>query len=724
MKNRRKFFLIYFISFIVLVTAQKTNFAPSVVATDNYFGFEVKDEYRNLENIKDSSTLRWMKDQTKHSLSLLQAIPNRQYYIDKRIEYDRKQAASISHLNITDDQLYFYLKRSPEEKTSKLFYKKKLSGQEIEIFDPANYRLGKNISYQINYIKPNHDGSKVAIALTESGKEISEMVIYDLSLNKLLPITITNCWPSDSGGISWLPDNKSFIYLYYPVTDPNSKLFLKDMEAVIYKLGDDPEKRSIILSKKNNPDLKINSEDFPRASLPTKTSKYFIGQISGAATFKDTYFSPVNDFKKEIKWQFLFSKEDKISDFIIQGDYIIYISEKNNSNAICKTSLENPDFKHPELLVPQITTETISGVYGLKNGFIFNTSKNGVEAKLYQYHDYKIETLILPIPTGDISITTQNDFSNDFWITCSGWKNDNERFKYNASKKEFTPENIAPISKYPEFDNVVVEEITVKSHDGLDVPISLMYQKGIKKNSDNPLLIYAYGAYGVNASPVLSKTYMLWVLKGGIVAVAHVRGGGEKGELWHEGGFKKTKPNSWKDLIACADYMTKQGYTSQSKIAIWGGSAGGITIGRAITVRPDLFKVAIIEAGIVNATRMEFTPNGLNSAKEFGSLSNESEFRSLLEMDAFQHIKKDEKYPATLITSGINDPRVSVWMPTKFAAKLIANNNSKNPILLKIDYNGGHGSDIPVAQKYANTADVFAFALWKLGHPDYQPKTK
>ncbi|PTT75211.1 prolyl oligopeptidase family serine peptidase, partial [Chryseobacterium sp. HMWF001] len=358
----------------------------------------------------------------------------------------------------------------------------------------------------------------------------------------------------------------------------------------------------------------------------------------------------------------------------------------------------------------------------IKDGFVFNASKNGVEAKLYLYRDQKINLLTLPFTAGDISVATQNEESNDFWITCSGWKNETSRFKYNSLTGKFIPENLAPVIEYPEFKDIVVEEIVVKSHDGLDIPLSLIYNKDIKKNKHNPLLMDAYGAYAFNNSPYFAKTYMLWVLQGGIVAVAHVRGGGEKGEEWYKGGYKSTKPNSWKDLISCTEYLIKENYTSPENIAIWGASAGGITIGRAMTERPDLFKVSIIDAGIVNASRMEFTPNGLNSAKEFGSLSIEPEFKALLEMDAYQHIKNGEKYPATLITSGINDPRVSPWMPTKFAAKLMADNISDNPILLKVDYEGGHGGDIPVAQKYDNLADSFAFALWQLGHPDYQPK--
>lgn len=717
-----KSILIFYIFFVGMMKAQKTNLAPSKPIVDEYFGTKIVDEYRNLENLNDSSTTQWMMEQTKYSLSVLQKIPNREYYINKRLEFDKKKSFSVFNINVTDNDFYFYLKQNPEENTIKVFFKKGFSGIEKEIFNPRNYKPENQKSYQINYIKPNYDGSKIAIALTESGKEISEMVIYDLVEGKLLPDIITHCWPSDSGGISWLPDNDSFIYLHYPVIDPSSALFLRDMESVLYKIGGNPQKLNVLLSKKNDPNLKINSEDFPRVSLPTKNSKYLFGYISGATNFKDTYYIPVKDINKKNQWKLLFSKEDKISDFTITGDSIIYISNKDEVNAIYRTSLKNPNFKNPSLVIPNIPDENINSVYSIKGGIVFNSSKNGVEAKLYQYKGGNVELLKLPISAGDISIATKNDFSDDFWITCSGWKNESERFKYNSSTGKFVAENLSPVIEYSEFKDIIVEEITVKSHDGLDIPLSLIYNKNIKKNRHNPLLMDAYGGYAVNNSPYFAKTYMLWALQGGIVAVAHVRGGGEKGEKWHLGGYKETKPNSWKDLISCAEYMIKENYTSPEKIAIWGASAGGITIGRAMTERPDLFKVAIIDAGVVNALRMEFTPNGPNNVKELGTVTIQSEFKALQEMDAYHHIRKGIKYPASLITGGINDPRVSPWMPTKFAAKLIADNTSNNPILLKIDYEGGHGGDIPVTQKYSNLADVFAFAFWQLGHPDYQPK--
>lgn len=712
-------FSISFIFMTIMINAQKNNLAPSRSITDEYFGIKVEDKYRNLENLNDPSTSKWMKDQTSYSLSVINNISNRQYYINKRLELDQRKSFSVNNITNTENDFYFYLKAKPGEKVEKLFYRHTFNGEEIEIFDPKDFKPEKKKNYQINYIKPNYDGSKVAIALTESGKEIAEMIIYDVISHKLLPDIITNCWPSDGPGISWLPDNNSIVYLYYPDIDPKSEGFLKNMESVIYKIGNDPKQLNVILSKKNNPDIKINSEDFPNVILPSKDCNYLIGEISGAVRFKDTYYQSLQESKTSKKWKLLFSKEDKIRNYIIKGDNLIYVSEKDGINSIYSTSLKKIDLKNSQLIVNGIKDETITNIYNIKDGFVYSTSKNGVEAKLYLYIN-KNELLQLPIAAGSLKITTQSNFSNDFWIVCSGWKNGQERFKYNHKKKEFIPENLSPLIEYPEFKDIVVEEITVKSYDGQDIPLSLIYQKGIKKDGNNPTLIDAYGAYGISYGPFFSRIYLLWALQGGVVAIAHVRGGGEKGEQWHQGGFKETKPNSWKDLISSAEFLIKEGFTKREKLGIWGGSAGGITVGRAMTERPDLFKAVIIDAGIVNSVRMEFAPNGLNTAKEFGSLSKESEFKSLLEMDAYQHIKKGVKYPATLITSGINDPRVPSWMPTKFAAKLMDSNSSDNPILLKIDYEGGHGGDVLINQQYSNIADVLAFAFWQLGHSDYK----
>ncbi|UOQ68440.1 prolyl oligopeptidase family serine peptidase [Hymenobacter volaticus] len=218
-------------------------------------------------------------------------------------------------------------------------------------------------------------------------------------------------------------------------------------------------------------------------------------------------------------------------------------------------------------------------------------------------------------------------------------------------------------------------------------------------------------------------TFLLWTQQGGILACPHVRGGGELGEAWHKAGQKTTKPNTWKDLIACADYLVKNQYTSPGKVAINGGSAGGILIGRAMTERPDLFAVAIPEVGILNAVRMENSPNGPANTPEFGTMQKEEEAKGLLEMDAYQHLTPGTKYPATLVTAGFNDPRVIAWQPAKFAARLQASNTSGKPILFFTDYDAGHGIGDSRRKQFESIADLLAFGLWQTGAPGFQPLT-
>lgn len=298
---------------------------------------------------------------------------------------------------------------------------------------------------------------------------------------------------------------------------------------------------------------------------------------------------------------------------------------------------------------------------------------------------------------------------SDFWVYCSGWTQNRARYRYDINTNSFTPENIKDMKEYPEYKDIIYEEIEIKTYDGLDLPLTIIYKKGLKKNGKNRAIMSGYGAYGSINSPFFNPVFLFWILDGGILVYSHERGGGEKGESWHNGGFKKTKTNTWKDFISSAEYLVKKGYTSPKYIGIESASAGGILIGRAITERPDLFNASIINVGVLNTIRFETTPNGPNSVKEFGTVKDKEEFKYLLEMDAFHHIKKGTKYPATLITAGMNDPRVLAWVPCKFAAKLQANNSGENPILLNVDVDNGHGMDNS-ADKYDEAhADKYAF---------------
>jgi len=250
------------------------------------------------------------------------------------------------------------------------------------------------------------------------------------------------------------------------------------------------------------------------------------------------------------------------------------------------------------------------------------------------------------------------------------------------------------------------------------IPLVIISKKGISRNGNTPVLMQGYGAYGIETtSPFFATGFLPWLERGGIVAFTGIRGGGEYGEEWHLAGKGATKPNTWKDFIACAEYLIAEKYTSAEHLGIWGGSAGGILISNSITTRPDLFGAAISSVGLNNALLAETTPNGVPNIPEFGTFKTEDGFKTLLAMDGYHKVRDGVKYPAVMLTHGINDPRVEPWMSAKMAARLQAATASGKPVLLRIDYDAGHGFGSTKKQRNEENADVFAFLFQQLGAP-------
>jgi prolyl oligopeptidase len=267
----------------------------------------------------------------------------------------------------------------------------------------------------------------------------------------------------------------------------------------------------------------------------------------------------------------------------------------------------------------------------------------------------------------------------------------------------------------------VATEVKVKSHDGAMVPLSIIHRAGIPLDGNNPTILYGYASYGITEEPFYSVSRLAWLDAGGVYAIANPRGSSVYGEEWYRGGYQATKPNTWKDFIACAEYLIAQKYTQPIKLGILGGSAGGILVGRAMTERPDLFAAVIPAVGALDMLRMETTANGVPNIPEFGTVKNEAGFKALLEMSTYAHIKAGAAYPAVMLTAGVNDPRVEVWHSTKAAARLMASTSSGKPVLIRLAYDAGHGIGNTKKQQLEERADMFAFFLWQMGVPAYQP---
>lgn len=714
----KKIFFFIFSTFLTIQT--ECQVYQNDTAVDTYHGYELSDPYRYMENINNPEVINWFKTKSELTDSLLNSIAKRKYFIEKQKEHDDNKQFEYSNIVRTRENNFFYLKKTPSEKTSKLYLKNKVNGEETLLFDSEKYE--NYIGFSITYFKPSWNEKKVLISLTKDGNEFSNMLILDVDNKILFPEIINHCSPTSIGSVEWLPDSSGFIYSRFITTDTSKDAFL-NTESVLHKVGTKSDSYQVLFSKNNNIDIPIRSEDFPIIYVDNPKNKYSISIVAGATPYFDAYYVLSEKLNTDNPiWKPLFKISDKVSDFIQVNNDIVYMTAKNATNfKICSTPFLKPNFKNPKVLVDEFKEEVIKELGVTKNGLFFTTLKNGVEAKLYQVKNNKPVEIKIPKPSGSISIETKGVHSEYLNISIQGWITEKSTYIYDFEKNDFIEESVFESNGEENFDDLVVEEVLVKSHDGEEVPLSLIYKKGLKRNGNNPVLMRGYGAYGVSMRPNPYYGFLIWAREGGIYAVAHVRGGGEKGDKWYKGGFKDTKPNTWKDFIACTEYLIDNKYTSNKKMSIWSGSAGGILIGRSMIERPDLFSAVILDRGILNPIRQENSPNGANNTKEFGTVKDPKEFIGLLEMDSYHQLKSGVNYPSTMIITGMNDKRIAPWQSSKFAAKMMKTNRSNNPILFKAFFDSGHGIKfVNKSEEYERMADVFTFALWRSGELGYQ----
>ncbi len=700
--------------------SQKPPLAPVTMITETYFGKEVDDPYRYMENVSDSTFTNWLKLQSAYARKVLNNIPGRRGLIDKLREFDGRRSVRAYQLTVTNNEKYFYLKETPEDETGKLFYRDGFTGEEIMLFDPENYKRD-TLKYVISLLHPSPKGTKLAFEIAPNGSENSELLIMDVKTKKLYPEVIDRCWYAE---VSWLDENR-FLYLRWNSSDIYDKERLLNSKNFLHTVGRSPDNDREIFSKQKYPGLDIREEEYAMVHYDKSSDRLFAIALTDDPRMK-IFVAPASEIDSEIiQWQPLFTLQDEVYDFEPTKDSLFVYTPKNASNfKILKTTMVAPNLKNAEITVPESTEGKIVQFVLTSEGLFYTVSKNGVEQELYLLPKGRKKAVQIQLPkvAGTIVISSKGAAYPDLWVSISGWTTDYQRYRYSTKEQEFLLENLSSQTAYPEYADLIVEEIMVPSHDGIFVPLSLIHHKDLKKDGNNPVFFLGYGAYGMSIAPFFSSSYLLPTTKGAILAVAHVRGGGELGDHWHQAGRKTTKPNTWKDLIACAEYLVAEKYSAPKKMAIYSGSAGGILIGRAMTERPDLFAVAIPEVGCMNAMRMEFTPNGPPNISEFGTVKDSVECVALYEMDAYQHIVDGEKYPATLVTAGMNDPRVIIWEPAKFAARLQAANASDRPVLFAVDFEAGHGMGDTKTTAFEAMADVVSFFLWQTGHSEFQVK--
>jgi prolyl oligopeptidase len=709
------FILLVFLSAVNTLPAQTLPSTPKRPVTDTYFGKQVVDNYRWLENMNSDEVKNWFKAQGAYTNAMLNRIPGRDKLIQTFVDYDKLLTVRYGEIKKRGNT-YFYRKTLPSENVGKLYIREGKTGTEKLLFDPLGSEKSKK--YAMSTFTPSPDGRTMAIGLQEGGAELSTIRTMDVATRTFRPESITAVF---GGGIDWLPDNSGFLYL------PNNSLDVKDPQgnlntkARLHKLGTNPDADPELWSRAKNPDMGIRPDHYPVMFFSDDYTQVY-GVLSSVDNRVDGWLTnPADLGKPTITWKRLAASTDSVTGFVKLGNKLYLKSIKNAPNGqILVTDATDPNPATAAVLLPE-SNQNITRMVSTKD-FLFVTLSDGINEKIRQYDSRSGQWADVPIPgTGTVGIEPYDSpRSNEALAYTTSWNNPGTAYEYNPDNRQLAVSTFDVKPNYPGVADLVVEELEIPGHDGVMVPLSVVYKKGLKRDGSAVCFMTGYGAYGISATPYFSRRNLALLNQGVILAETHPRGGSEKGQKWYRAGFQTTKPNTWKDFIASGEYLIKNGYTSAQHLIGEGTSAGGILIGRAITERPDLFAAAISNVSCSNALRMEESPNGPVNAPEFGTVKDSLQCMALYEMDAFNHVREGTKYPAVMCVGGMNDPRVIVWQPGKFAAALQNATTSGKPVVMQVNYDNGHFTE-DKAVTFRNFANMYAFALWQAGHPAYQP---
>jgi prolyl oligopeptidase len=684
--------------------------APVKPVTETMFGQSVTDNYRYMEAL-DPSTIDWMKAQGTYTRSVLDAIKPLGHLQDEVSKF----TGSFDFISgfVSYGGRDFYEERAQGSDNFDLVVRDKQGTRKL--VDVAALRTANGGKpFAINYFLASPDGSKVAVGVSEGGSEDASLTVYDAATGAKIAGPIDR---AQFGATAWTDDSKILYFnrlqLLGPKSAPTDKY--KNSTADVWDLKSEPV-HVLGAGLGHGPSMK--PEEFPVIQFNPGTSIAAALSINGVQNELAMWLAPVDKVADpKTVWTPFITRDDGVTGADSRGDEIFLLSHKDAPTFKVLRVKAGQPLASATTLVPASPDRVIENIHAASDALYVMTRK-GAYSQLLRIPtgSTAIEEVKLPFE-GHIGEMFTDPRTPGVVIYMSSWVVAPSAYAYDPAKKSFTALGIGAKGDM-DASAFTVHDLEAKAHDGTMVPLSLIEPKDAK--GKQIVLIEAYGSYGISELADFSTRRASAMRQGITYGVRHVRGGGELGEAWRLGGKDANKHNTWQDIIACGEDVIARGITTKDKLFIIGGSAGGITMGRALTTRPDLFAgvLDLVPAG--NTLRAEFSPNGPPNIPEFGTVTNEQGFKNLYDMDTIQHVKKGVEYPAVMVTTGLNDPRVSPWEPAKVAASLMAS-GSKKPVLLRIDEQAGHGIGSTKTQTDRLTADWIAFIFWRAGKPGWAP---
>lgn len=667
---------------------------------DDYHGTKIPDPYRWLEDDRSEETKQWVTEQNKVTFGFLDKITYRADWL-KRLEeinnYPKYSSPSRKHE-------YFYFSKNDGLQNQSILYRQKgLEGNPEIVLDPNKFSADGTTG--LGAFSLSKDGKYAVVGKTKGGSDWRTFFVMDMNTLTYLPDSLE--WVKVSGA-AWQGDG--FFYSRYPAPEKGKELSTKNENHQVYyhKVGTTQDKDVLVYEDPANPQrFHILFTDEDERFVMLNISDRGKGKDGNALWYYDSKSSD-KTFKPIIKdaGDFDYSFIDEVN-----GKFILSTNDGALNKKIILLDPSNPQKENWKTLIEE-KPENISSVT-TAGGKIFVTYLKDVTSRVYVYDlEGKLEKEVtLP------SLGTAGGFGGErddkfVFYTFTSITFPPTIYRYDIATGKSTVFRKPEVKFNPE--DFVTEQVFYPSKDGTKIPMFITYKKGTQKNGKNPTILYAYGGFNISSNPSFSPSRITWLEQGGIFCIANIRGGSEYGEKWHEAGMRNKKQNVFDDFIAAGEYLIDKKYTSSSRLAIQGGSNGGLLVGAVINQRPELFKVAIPQVGVMDMLRFQKFTIGWNWVAEYGSSDNEADFKNLLAYSPIHNIKSGLHYPATIITTADHDDRVVPAHSFKYAATLQEHYKGTNPAIIRIDVNSGHGAS-NLKKGLETAADIYSFTFYNMG---------
>jgi prolyl oligopeptidase len=690
---------------------------PKRPVTDTYHGVKVTDDYRWLEDWNDPVVKAWSDAQNRYARQFLDGLPSRAGIYANLEKLYRQQSASYGSLTRRGNGLFAMKRQPPKEQPLLVLLNSAGSADgdaarsERVVVDPTAIDASGHTA--IDFYVPSVDGKLVAVSMSQGGSESGDVHVFDISGNsasgKALPDVIAHVNGGTAGGsLAWTADGKGLYYTRYPRTGERAAADMDFYQQIwFHTLGTKPESDTYALGK-----------NFPRiaeiAMAQSEDGRWVVAHVSnGDGGEISHYLLGPTDSKPGKPWVQVARFSDDITDAVFGVDGYLYLLSRNGApmRKVVRVPLSDPNLANAQVVVPESKVVIEEILPTAKYLYVSDMVGGPSDVRVFSLAGEAKGGVALP-PVSSVGEMVREGadgllFRSVSYLEPAGWS------RYEPGSGRVVKTALVEKSAAEFGDAEVVREFAT-SKDGTKVPLNIIRKRGLKLDGSHPVLLYGYGGYSINLTPAFSVRVRPLLDAGFVYVVANLRGGGEFGEQWHEAGMLAKKQNVFDDFAASAKWLVESGYTSPARLAIEGGSNGGLLMGAAVTQHPELYRAVVTHVGIYDMLRVELSPNGAFNVTEFGTVKEGNLFEALFAYSPYHHVKDGVEYPAVMFMTGANDPRVDPANSRKMTARLQAS-GSKRPVLLRTSSNAGHGIGSSLTERLNEEADVEAFLFRELG---------